>query len=222
MTPRKILLSTAFAALIMNSGSFAEAKISGFYAGVHTGYVIANSNVKKQLIAQPKTVRDTNLSGTGMNGGLHGGWGKLFARKIYAGLELTADFSNLKGKEYINDAQAYRTRQEMKDSLGANVRVGLVMGGSLGYVKVGTISSKWEIQHNFNGLNSQNLKKKKRLTGVNLGVGVDMPMSDRILLGVGYDFTSYGKLNFSTPTNTQRIRPQTNLFTVRASFKIGA
>ncbi|MBL0941226.1 MAG: outer membrane beta-barrel protein [Alphaproteobacteria bacterium] len=214
-----------------------KSNLNNAYIGGHIGYMTTDT---KSLISGAEEYGGGNnvkLSGHGINGGLHTGVGCFHGRdlRIYLGMEALATLSNTKTKEArtILDTISGGVRKlAHKHSFGAAVRVGALVAKSMPYIKAGFMLGHWEHTSVINVGVRPNpyAKTKKYLPGWLVGIGVDIPFNEKVVLGFEGTHCSYETFNpthfnASTPHPyvkdlRYKIKPQTNTIQVRLSYRI--
>lgn len=166
---KSLIFSTAFSALLSASAVFAggpevimmpESPFNGFYIGGdgsfhHTGFetssnvnLVSNITGGRFIFALPFSVPLATQSGgnTSTDGyyGVHGGWGKVFMNRWYAGIEGFADFGNADGSvtttvlPTINGGASITNSGHVGTDWGVAARLGILLSPTtLGYAKLG-------------------------------------------------------------------------------------
>jgi|GEM_PF-4400418 len=197
----------------------------GFTAGIQGGYLELSN--KSELDCFNGVKGSNSASRSGGIGGFNLGYGKTLYNKFYAGVEATAMFTNLNlenNSRVFTNNTTVKTGLVLKESYGAALRLGYTMGQCLPYVKVGYVNSKFNAK-----LQSDDLgyaKADKHLDGLDLGVGVDMKLTDRVLAGFEFSHQEYKKIHYKIfdstgPVNFESsVKPKVNLFLAKLKIKI--
>lgn len=174
----------------------APCNFSGAYVGLTFGMGLTKHGkfLQEQNVAGAETPSpEQNPLASGFAGGIFAGYGKEFASRFYAGLELSylMDIAKVKA---LDTAPDETVELKKKDTFEAAVRLGLAMNNVLPYIKVGFANSKFQTKFE-NGENPAKVfNQSKRLNGFVVGAGIDMKVSPKLMAGLGYTYTAYKKL----------------------------
>ena len=242
-------LLAATALILSSAATVAHAhdarNMTGFYAGGNFGYGMGtakgNWNSTGTNIQPGESVNTNNDLGLkGVRGGFMLGYGKVFQNKLYAGLELGADYSNTEGKldQTYLQTQNFNLKTKRRDAYSASVRLGAMLNSMLTYIKLGVETAKWKTEAsttsyiNFanGGISDGKVNaasKNQRLTGFIFGLGMETMVSDHLVLGGEWSYTQYR--GSSTIQVTQagiknagvnfNVKPRTNDFRLRLAYK---
>lgn len=233
---RKILTSGALFLLLINSAQAEAARksLKGFSVGVQLGYILQNSKYTQNFL--PRNVVLQNLkvkksfSGDGFIGGINLSYGEIISRYMFLGYEVKGDFSSLSGKHRegnSNAAPRISTNLKMKYSIGAAARVGALDCAVLPYFKLGALISEWSSTTSImNSTTPGGGSKKKWLPGLELGLGVEYPLTYKVAISGEFSHAEYTKLSYISSSGvTPRymkasFRPRTNGFMFRIRYRI--
>ena len=174
----------------------APCNFSGAYVGLTFGQSITkygnflqDGQIGGGAPANYEASSKQNPLASGFTGGIFAGWGKEFASRLYAGLELSYLMDTAKVKA-LDIAAAETVQLKKKDTFEAALRLGMAMNNALPYIKVGFANSKFE--NSFENTVGK-LKESKRLNGFVVGAGIDMKVAPKMMVGLGYTYTAFKK-----------------------------
>ncbi len=180
-------------ALALSAAAVGSAQAEGFNLGVALGY---GSNTYR---AENDSVK-TDESAKGVVGGLFGSYNMMVSEgdmPFIVGVEVGFDLSGVKGK---NDSTGIKSKQ--KYSLQGVVTLGTKFGGAKTDLRLGYNYAGFEVKDA-----TSKLKKKKG--GFLVGLGVSGKVTESMTIGLTYDYTFFGKINFGTPTTYGAVVKQT-------------
>ncbi|MCA0369763.1 MAG: outer membrane beta-barrel protein [Proteobacteria bacterium] len=238
---KKVLLATALSVPMLAVSAFAAdchpKAHGGFAVGLHGGYVTAEnrlSNVGLPGTAGVINYGSSDVSGRGGLIGLDLSYGHVFANKLFAGLEIKGDLQSVKGQTSVNVRTPLTFNQEVKakESFGAALKLGGLVDKALPYLLVGVVSTKFETRLGAQNASAaialvgRDIKKTKRLTGVEFGAGIDLPVTERMTVGGRYVHTEYS--NFTSSFNDVgggrlfdfKVKPRTNAFLLNVKYRV--
>lgn len=183
-------LTSAATAMTTDTAGSADPKtcanFNGFYAGWLVGYGSGSGNTKSYITdgATGAVIGGvTQPSIDGWNTGVVIGYGKhMGSSKVYLGLDLNYTFDNEVGR-------SYGIKVQEKDSLELALRVGAVMANALPYIKAGILNAKVEGKYT-NPDNNVHQYLNDRLNGWLVGGGVDFKVSQHVVCGLDYTYSS--------------------------------
>lgn len=167
---------------------------SGAYVGLMAGYGVTKDTFQQvgKTGGNPSESAKQNAGMDGFVGGLFAGWGKEFASRFYGGFELSFAMNSQKAKDLLNAWGHPKVNLEKKDALDVAVRLGYAMNNTLPYLKLGWSNAKFKTDtKSLDGANKIN--ETKRLNGFLVGVGMDVKLSAKMLMGLEYTYVGYGK-----------------------------
>ena len=241
---KKYLLTAAALALTASSASATMKSFTGFYMGANLGYGMGRATAQTNGTAPagaanpnaPGVAQKAHLSVSGMNGGLHLGYGWMLQRVYYLGLEAFGTLSNMQGSNQNKNILAGQpgfTKARFNNAFGAAVHFGGMLNSMLAYVKIGVESASWKFEQthdkalfgdvaNIGQIVGSN--KTRRFTGIPMGVGFATMLTDRIRAGAEFVYTHYpSATTVTTDHNKQSIstkfQPKKTEFNVRLSYK---
>lgn len=201
----------------------------GFSIGGQLGYIAQDSKVTQRYKTLPNYHHSKDMSGRGVIGGLNLAYGHIFPYNFFLGAEIKMDFSDLRGHQAEGQAVTFRNRINLKmtNSYGGAIKIGGIFCSVLPYVKIGVLSSEWKSSSQILiGVIPINGHKHTRRAGLETGIGLDIPVTDRFAVGgefvhVEYERFSYSDLNKSSGISITKIsaKPRTNAFMLRAKYR---
>lgn len=212
--------------------------LDNFYVGGHFGYIINDAKVRFQGAREYGGSNNTKLAGHRVNGGIHLGFGCFHGKNVplYLGMELIADLTNMQTKQnrtILDTPNAGLIELKQKQSMGAAVRIGTYLAKVMPYIKIGYVNGRWEfrstLQPTGDPTANPSAKAKKSLPGLLLAVGVDIPLNEKIVVGLEGTHCHYKKFNVThlnaSPLERikhfhHRIKPQTNILQLRLSVRL--
>ncbi len=242
------VMVAASALLICAESARAEGvsrSLSGLSVGAQIGIISQSTTIRQKYnfsIAPSLPARKKqDLGGENVIGGLNLAYGCIFPNHLFLGAEIKGDLSNMGGSISEGPLQFQnRTRLEMNNSFGGALKLGGVISSVLPYFRVGLLSSKWEASSRGSidpgsGPQSFHGKKNKRLLGLELGLGIDVPLpepyglGERLSIGGEYTHVDYKKMGYQVKRcvgaecdNLFKIsaKPRTNTCVGRLRFRL--
>jgi opacity protein-like surface antigen len=227
---KKIFLPL-FLSLVLPMTGYAEIPkaLTGFGLGAKLHANTSNSTVKRGYYTnhQHKASDTTHLSGSGAFGGIFASYNHIFTNCVYLGAEISASWGKMDGKMKSKAIAQYPHALALKQraaSYGGAVKLGGLFWNALPYIKVGSINSKWHAKSTL-GMTHSNKHFSKHLSGLVYGVGVEIPIHERLSFGGEMTQTHYKKLKLDhhTPGNRvvkYNIKPRHNTFALTTKVKI--
>ena len=214
---------------------------SGFYVGVSSGYNqiynkvtetfanLTSDSTKQEYYLNGRVNRSTQ-SARGIFGGGFLGFGKQFSQ-YYLGVQFEGNLQNSTSKQNSgNSSSGYNLGARnlsisLKNNLALSLKTGIASGKSLVYAKVGASYAKFQMNSEYPFIASfigigGNQYFNKRLIGLSLGTGVDVPVTRNVILSGEVGYTQYQKFSIAhTSVSTTDITPSALSFQVKASYK---
>jgi opacity protein-like surface antigen len=217
MQTQKIMIGVVLAAAAAVGvvwASSAKAQTPSVYVGVHGGQTAASTELSATL-AQNFGVSLDGLSSNGMIGGIHAGMDLQLANSVvFFGVLGGYDWQNT---EFSITAGQQSFTANLGDSWYVGGRAGVVVHGAKVYGLAAWRQTEWS-------------SSVKNLTiddprGWDVGIGIDVPISKGVVLGVEGIRTQYQKGEFATGANAtpSGVYGQTDQISVmaRLSFALG-
>jgi outer membrane immunogenic protein len=164
----------------------------GFYAGLSAGYE------GFQINRDPWYLNDRfgrlTTHANGWNGRLFGGYGYTFRNHLYLGGEAFVGGSSASGTDKINlPSFNYNGKISAGTSLGVSVLPGYRFdSGPLLYGRLGYIGTNLKVNDNFSTVMPSTTKW---VSGFNTGLGIEMPLFNRLSGRIEYDYMNYSSFN---------------------------
>lgn len=187
----------AFALLAISPLSFADApaqpsaSTDGWYAGLGAGYE------GFQAVQKP-WVTTTNLGSYSTNadgwvGHLFAGYGATFVHNIYFGLEGFVGTSGASGSNSTLSIE-YGGTFSANNSYGASIIPGYrcPKTGALYYGRAGVVQTQFIVKDTLSGFSNSSTTW---VTGLNLGLGVELPVYHQFSVRFEYDYFDYSSFN---------------------------
>lgn len=187
----------------------------GFTIGAQMGYSTATADTRRTL-SNGQSDRH-RLGANSLLGGFSVGY--IFSMpKIWFHPEISGNFN--KSKYRFNNVSGGVQESfcvKGSDLWNVSLRTGMRFFGSMPFLKVGLANSRFKASSK--SLNTPtSASKNSRLSGFDLGLGVNFPISQRVITGVEYEHVWFGNLNINhANTASYRFRPMSD--SVLASFK---
>jgi opacity protein-like surface antigen len=232
----KAIASGVLSLLMINSvqAEAARKSLKGFSVGVQLGYILQNSKYKQNFLPRNVVVQNVKLSksfsGDGVIGGINISYGEIVSKYMFLGYEIKGDLSGLSGSHSegnSNAAPRIRTNLKMKKSVGTAVRVGVLDAAVLPYFRAGVLISEWTSKtYITNSTTPGGGSKKKWIPGLELGLGVEYPLTYKVAISGEFSHAEYGKFHYIASSGvTPRymkasFRPRTNAFMFRVRYRI--
>ncbi len=236
---RKISISTFAGALsLLSTMNISHAEESWTtYIGAHAGYqTLRATQFRNAAGTGASSIGDQDkghLSTDGVNGGIYIGVGLFpkFYKPLFFGLEASGTLSNLEATD-IRATAVKRASDKLSlkqgQSFALSLRTGILLNNSvLPYFKVGVASTRWKVESSYNFLAIRNpyAKTERYLTGLIIGVGVDIPVTKNLVFGLEGNHTRYQEINHFHPNVNPadvnfNLRPNTTSINLRLSWKM--
>ncbi len=220
---KKILLKSLTSLSLLACTAFADENLAtkqsfeGFYIGTGLGYLTSNSQIeRKQFTIDRKA--SSKMSGQAPQISLFAGYGGCVWSSLYAGIEGKFSYTNFKGKYTQDDATLRTLEYHIRDSYGLAGRLGWNLKNAvLVYAKAGILSSAMRLKMSENLL-QDDVKKRRR--GIEIGLGADFAVTNKFILGAEFTHTRYQSIHACVPNVAHyKVEPQTNVLSLRASYK---
>ncbi|MEN8237156.1 MAG: outer membrane beta-barrel protein [Pseudomonadota bacterium] len=207
-----------------------DSPVNGFNAGVQIGFVATDSKVKigaGTLPGMPNINSKSDVSGEGIAGGVHFGWGYLTDEYIYLGLEANANLADADGSTsfFILNTPKLTTKVEVTQLYDLSARFGyLYQNAALPYLKAGIALGHWKANSKTN-VNLSGSSSKYRI-GVVVGAGADIPVNSEFTFGGEYTFSTYSSfshdVSFPNGDNPFRVKvePKTHSLMLNMRYKL--
>ena len=204
--------------------SVTEVKWRGLYGGLQAGY--DSVNIDTGGGRGSTGIDNSEFTKTAPSAGVFAGYGATW-NHWYGGLEFeyeesSADIYHKKAKDTSRTLSV-----EKNSSYGAAIRAGyLLRTGTLLYTHAGAVRTGFDSYNTVNAKPESADDDDHTLTGVRVGLGVDVPASENSFVRLGYSFTDYKDFdaNFLDAVNnpqSESFSPHENLFWLGLGWKWG-
>lgn len=217
---KKLLLTTALvaAATVITPATASEGL--GFNAALYGGYVGSSSTVDRKTVGGIHSTK-TDLGGNGGTVGLMFAYDRVMGNGFVWGLDVFGAWHNHDATSHHKSmAEDAKFEAEMKYSFGTAAKFGYMFSKStLGFFRIGYINSRFDLKST-NGMTTTSAKKHKNASGLLLGLGVDLPLNQKMALGFSYDFGFYKKQKMShTATADYDFKPRMHFVNIALKYK---
>ncbi|MBS9718928.1 outer membrane beta-barrel protein [Pseudohalocynthiibacter aestuariivivens] len=195
----------------------APVDFSGFYAGGQLGHgtLQSENSGPRPNAAAPAFTLFTTRSGQGFTAGVLGGYGHQFG-SFYIGGEAELELSSA-GWNIERDPVGRIYSVEKLGTVGATLRAGYVVNESvLIYGRAGLVRSKFNTNYQFSG---NLVDQDDYLTGVRIGGGVELSVSQQTHLRLDYTHTNYDAHQVDYGVGVDQFDTSENLFRVGLSYQ---
>jgi len=187
-------------------GKIQAPDLSGFYAGAQAGYGTLNTDLDAlQTDSGGDRTLAADFGGQGATGSIFAGYG-LSWHQWYLGLELEAEASR-SSWDHARDPSGRDFSVDKKGGYGASGRLGYVLSnGVLLYGRGGIVRTKFITQYE-KGTNTDNwVDDDEKQYGWRVGLGTEIPATERLFLRFDYSYTDYNSYSITTPhTNADTV-----------------
>lgn len=225
---RKIALTLAAAVSAASLSASGMNPLAGLTIGVHGGYSALDTKFDGKDPDGVQTMGDIgslDVSGRGGAGAINLGYTHIFANKMAIGVEAFGSLSSVKGNVSFVDANGpvgarIALSQKAKNSLGIRFRIGREFSGYMPYFAVGYVNTSFENTFRQDA-NFTERKATNRFGGLDLGLGVDCAVTDRVSLGAEFSHQEYQSKSFTVKNvggvNWQniKVKPRSNQLMLR-------
>jgi len=213
------------ALMLAAATSFAAAEAhKGFSVGLNAGYATLDSKNTLKTNQQPLNYA-YDQSGRGFLGGLNLGYFHAMGA-LNLGFQVQGNLGTANGSaanKSANDLNSWKIELKQKWETNASVRLGASMCGALPYVRVGASFSKFDARASAVVVGAAKTTSKTA-SGVLAGVGVDVPVNDKMTVGVDARMTFYSAFDAKQVSTgggivyTHNIKPATSVVSVGLKY----
>jgi len=191
---------------------------SGPYWGLQAGLgAIASRTTGIRDEGGGPSILTADFSDTGLTGSVFAGYGRTVNR-LYAGVEVEAGYSNAAwDHERVPSGSSFTVGK--REAFGAGLRLGYVVDGTgMLYGRIGVVRTGFGIGFD-RGMNS--VRATEHATGLRLGLGMELAVSENFALRFDHTYTPYGTLHLVTPPDgdVESYKTDDNVFSVGAVFR---
>lgn len=203
-------------------------ELRGLYAGASLGHGTMGTKLTGTHKDNNGTEGPFDFTGdfanAGFTGGFFAGYGHTFGR-VYAGLELDAEASNL-GWYHARQTSGGGGRDfavEKRGSYSGNLRIGYVLeNGGLLYARAGAVRTRFNTIYEKGSSSTNWIDRSDKLDGIRLGLGAEIPASDTAFVRMDYSYTRYGdSVSFVTNHNGGSNADAMNFDNRETLFRLG-
>lgn len=203
--------------------NLAEMQWPGFYAGAQLGHDTLNLHARG---GRDQGTDVSEYSNSDASAGLFAGYG-ITRNRWYAGLE--GEYEDSRANIYHRKSKASsRTLEVDKDgSYGIALRAGYRLAtGPLLYGRLGAVETDFDAYTTVNDRTAFADDDDHTETGVRLGLGSDIPVSDHLFVRLDYTYTDYDDFDVSIVDSkdqpqTERFSPREDLFRIGLGWQFG-
>lgn len=203
-----MLAAAAIASTIFASNAEADSNLQGLYIGAQGGYGLAKADI---LFTDPNdTLTLDGIGAEGPVGGLFLGYGRDFARKWHAGIELEGSLSNIEVEATANDDRA---SAEIDRTFGVTARLGyyLIDNGML-FARLGWVRSRFDSELN-------TTRDTEWKNGIRFGGGLQFDLSKNLFFRGEYVATNYDDFVFVSGNDRLEIDPWSHIFRLGLAYR---
>lgn len=223
---KKTTSISALTLCFLSSLSMTQAN-SSFYVGGSLGHQSAALKNEKKLFTGDAASTSSKAAGNGISGSFHIGYDYVLNKRFYLGLEASLGLSSLQTKQTESyGLTLVTTEAQQKDFYSLSFKPGISFNNVFGYLKAGMTFSQWKLRSKLSFTDVPNKDLRKYIMGFDVGVGVDVPLHEKMSVGLLYSTTFFQKRCFSnfnsagTEILRTKISPQVNTFSLRVNYKI--
>lgn len=195
----------------------------GFYAGVQLGHDTLNLHTRG---GRDQGTDVGEFSNSDASAGLFAGYGFTLNR-WYAALE--GEYEDASASIYHNKSKlSSRTLDVAKDgSYGIALRAGYRLAtGPLLYGRLGAVRTDFSAYTTVNDRTAFAFDEDRTETGVRLGVGSDIPVSEHLFVRLDYSYTDYDEfdgtiIDIMDQPQTEHFSPREDLFRIGLGWQLG-
>ncbi len=170
-------------------------KLSGPYAGVQIGYGLTNSTLTGLHRDQGlgPFYYNVDFADHGFTPGVFAGYG-INWRNLYMAVELDGEINSMRW-EHIRDTAGGGGRDfwvEVKETMGISGKLGYILdNGTLLYVRGGGVRTEFSNHYEKGNNRSNDIDREVSLSGLRLGIGAEVPITELAFLRLDYSHTVY-------------------------------
>lgn len=212
---KSISLALGLFLMIVTPTNLSARIFHGPYAGLHAFYHMNNmkSRHTKSVTVPQKFKTET------MSVGAHGGYGRTFENRIFAGFDAYLSYDNISklNKDYSVEQNGVQVSAKLKInrsvSFGMDGRLGynlerFVPAGAIVYGGATVVASRYTVGGSLTEIGGVGKTKSEFLYGFGPVMGGEMRLQRTLAIGVNYKFHVYGQKKFNQLT----LRPKVNSF----------
>lgn len=226
-----VFVGMAMIASAQRAPAYHVRKAFSFYGGLQGG--LSSYLAKINETNKPANTYDTSsfsLGDMAPTVGGFAGFNYTFHNLVFAGLSIEGLYHFMKSQNNIGVPLRFDTNKEVifqtKDSFGGDIVIGKVLKAGLSlFASVGPRFTKFTHEQKISSVQPQWTKsEERRLPGVNLAVGFDVPLDDHVGVGFTFSHQRYKATTMDIPGHTvdfsitSTMRPVINQAMLRLRF----
>jgi len=192
----------------------------GFYLGGLLSYGALATRARENR--QHGGSSRADFGGDGMAGGIFTGYGMTHDRWVF-GLEVEAEDSSLEWQHDKDKIESRNFSVKQNEGLGASLRLGYTMlDGSILYSRIGVMKTRFESFYRINEFPGDAYSETETLTGLRLGVGLDVPLSPQWFWRMETTYTDYESYSVKTPVFDEEFETEAHFFSAGIGWRFDA
>ncbi len=215
---KKLLLTTA---LVAATATAAVADGSNFNVALYGGYVGSSTTLNYNLQGGVNGGK-ADLGGNGGTVGLALAYDHIMSSGLVLGADVFGSWHRHEAKYSATLGINRDFESELRYSFGTALKCGYMFDKTMAFFKVGYINSRFE----FKGTNNTtagtpSVTKKKNLSGLLVGLGIDLPVGSKMAVGLSYDFAYYKNQSISAANVADRanFKPRMHFVNIALKYK---
>ena len=193
---------------------------SGFYLGGLFSYGAMTTHATEKRLHGGASQADFGSDGTA--GGIFGGYSMNHDRWVY-GLELEAEDSSLEWKHVKDKTESRTFSIKQNEGFGASVRLGYTMlDGAILYSRAGFMKTRFDTDYTINAFPQDSYSETENLTGLRLGVGLDVPLAEQWFWRMESTYTDYESNAVNSAFFNERFELEEQFFSVGLGWHFDA
>ena len=198
----------------------ADSPPSGFYLGGLFSYGAMATKASEERLHGGSSQAD--FGADGIAGGVFSGYSITHERWVY-GLEVEAEDSSLEWDHKKNKTESRTFSVKQNEGLGASARLGYTMlDGSILYGRVGFIKTRFETSYKMNELPQDDYSETQTLTGLRLGLGLDVPLTEQWFWRMETTYTDYESYHVDSVLFDEKFEPEAHFFSFGLGWRFDA
>lgn len=196
-----------------------ETDLSGFYLGGQSGYGALATNT-----AGERHSGDDNgeFGDNGFTGGLFGGYG-IMLNRWYVGAEMEGEWSDTRWFHQKIKPDSRTFSMNKQDSYGVSGRVGYSLdNGNMLYARGGGVWTDFNTAYTINNDTQNAVNFNKRLPGLRVGLGLDVPVTEHVFMRFDSNYTFYNDYQVVSSGFNENFDPEESLFRMGLGWNFGS
>jgi hypothetical protein len=185
---------------------------AGFYTGAAVG--LESMTLETSSVRGETGLDQGEFADAAATGSVYLGYGWAL-NNWYLGLEIDGVFSDSTLTHAKTSAKSRAFSLERDGYLGAFLRLGYqLQSGSLVYARAGLVENDFKLKYSLNDEPENELQDRLGVDGQSYGVGMQLPLSSEIFLGVDYRISTLGDYTADLVTETDSMEFGANHFQI--------